>query len=90
MNPLHLLWIAPLSAILGFAACAVSFASKEGVDNQKHGHWVMVNHSEVEPVADYACSVCSGLLIDVIDDFKHELNPYCPMCGAKMDGDKYG
>ena len=29
MNVLHLIWIIPLSVLLGFAACAISAASKE-------------------------------------------------------------
>lgn len=66
---------------------------KEGYEAGKkdavvHGYWEMISHSEVEPVADYACSVCSGILIDVIDDDRHELNAYCPMCGAKMDAER--
>ena len=59
-----------------------------GVTIQKHGKWEMISHSEVDQCADYACSVCSGVLIDVIDDPEHELNAYCPMCGAKMDGER--
>ena len=60
-----------------------------GVTIQQHGHWEMINHSDVEPVADYACSVCSGILIDVIDDPVHDLQAYCPMCGAKMEKTEY-
>ena len=29
MNPLHLLWIVPLSALIGFSACAIFVASKD-------------------------------------------------------------
>ena len=29
INALHLLWIVPLSAMIGFSACAIFVASKE-------------------------------------------------------------
>ena len=70
----------------GFVEKIADHLIANGVTIQKHGKWEMISHSEVEPVADYACSVCSGILIDVIDDTQHELQAYCPMCGARMNG----
>lgn len=57
-------------------------------DAVKHGTWTMITHSEYSEVADYECSVCGVILVDVPDDPKRELNPYCPMCGARMDGER--
>lgn len=55
-------------------------------DAVKRGTWRMISHSEYSEVADYECSVCGGILVDVPDDPERELNTYCPMCGAKNGG----
>lgn len=34
MNAIHLLWIVPLSATLGYAACAILSTAKEVGDNE--------------------------------------------------------
>lgn len=53
-------------------------------DAVKRGEWKLISHSKTEPVADYQCSRCGGILENVPDDTRHKLSDYCPMCGAKM------
>jgi hypothetical protein len=51
-----------------------------------HGEWLHNPKREY----DYICSVCRG---DAPEDRMRNnaiLTPYCPHCGAKMDGGKHG
>jgi hypothetical protein len=51
-----------------------------------HGEWVVNPKREY----DYICSVCGG---DAHEDRWRNnaiLTPYCPNCGAKMDGGGHG
>lgn len=56
----------------------------------QHGYWYNINHYQ-----DYAfatCSICkeSGILRTKRDSWGiwYIRSPYCPNCGAKMDGGK--
>lgn len=42
-----------------------------------HGVWVCVN--KINPISGYMCSKCGHIV-------GFDLTPYCPNCGAKMDG----
>lgn len=42
-----------------------------------HGLWVCVN--KIDPISGYRCSKCRRIV-------GFDLTPYCPGCGAKMDG----
>ena len=42
-----------------------------------HGVWVCVN--KIDPISGYRCSKCRRMA-------GFDLTPYCPNCGAKMDG----
>ena len=42
-----------------------------------HGRWVCVN--KIDPISGYRCSKCRRIV-------GFDLTPYCPNCGAKMDG----
>ena len=42
-----------------------------------HGRWVCVN--KIDPISGYRCSKCRRRV-------GFDLTPYCPNCGAKMDG----
>ena len=42
-----------------------------------HGVWVRVH--KIDPISGYRCSKCRRIV-------GFELTPYCPNCGAKMDG----
>lgn len=42
-----------------------------------HGLWVCVN--KIDPISGYRCSKCRRIV-------GFDLTPYCPNCGAKMDG----
>lgn len=44
-----------------------------------HGLWVCVN--KIDPISGYRCSKCRRIV-------GFDLTPYCPGCGAKMDGGK--
>ena len=62
----------PIGEITGAAETAST------TDAVKHGHWIG------KPIAGYCtvrCSVCGEVLLANDGRF-----PYCPWCGAKMDG----
>lgn len=42
-----------------------------------HGVWVCVN--KIDPISGYRCSKCRRRV-------GFDITPYCPNCGAKMDG----
>ena len=42
-----------------------------------HGLWAPVN--KIDPISGYRCSKCRCIV-------GFDLTPYCPGCGAKMDG----
>lgn len=42
-----------------------------------HGVWAPVN--KIDPISGYRCSKCRYIV-------GFDLTPYCPNCGAKMDG----
>lgn len=42
-----------------------------------HGRWVCVH--KIDPISGYRCSKCRRIV-------GFDLTPYCPNCGAKMDG----
>ena len=57
---------------------------KDGLEAvHKHCGWKMISHSETEPVADYQCTNCGGILEDVPDFAKDKLPNFCPVCGAQ-------
>lgn len=49
-----------------------------------HGKWVLGDHH-------VRCSVCNTRALINYDetDYFNELSPYCPWCGAKMEGGKH-
>ena len=51
-----------------------------------HGRWVKCKDWDY----DYKCSVCEGYAGEDVDGDHYKLTPYCPNCGAKMDGDGNG
>jgi hypothetical protein len=42
-----------------------------------HGVWACVN--KIDPISGYRCSKCRRIV-------GFDLTPYCPNCGARMDG----
>lgn len=42
-----------------------------------HGVWACVN--KIDPISGYRCSKCRRIV-------GFDITPYCPNCGAKMDG----
>ena len=49
----------------------------------KLGEWKKIS-SRDDGTADYECSACHGIIIDVPNDDERPLVSYCPMCGARM------
>lgn len=45
--------------------------------NVQEGVWACVN--KIDPISGYRCSKCRHIV-------GFDLTPYCPNCGAKMDG----
>ena len=45
----------------------------------KEVHWVWVCVNKIDPISGYRCSKCRRRV-------GFDLTPYCPNCGAKMDG----
>lgn len=52
-------------------------AVEAGYVKQKEGEWV----EKGDTFYVFACSACGGTV-----DFKFQMTPYCPNCGAKMKG----
>lgn len=53
----------------------------------RHGRWVPVDCEH--PCDEWDCTACGGrrtFLIEMDADDMEECYPYCPNCGAKMDG----
>lgn len=61
------------------ADCCV--AENEGAavsdGEEEHGVWVRVH--KTDPISGYRCSKCRRMV-------GFDLTPYCPNCGARMDG----
>ena len=49
----------------------------------RHGYWRPILHKDGK--TDYECSCCLGIIMDVPDDYEHDLCAWCSMCGAKMN-----
>ena len=49
----------------------------------KRGEWKKISNRD-DGTADYECSACHGIIIDVPNDDERPLVSYCPMCGASM------
>lgn len=54
------------------------------VEPVKHGHWIREYLSY--GVSCYICSVCKSRNLGE-DEIYFEHNKFCPVCGAKMDGE---
>ena len=37
---------------------------------------------------NYTCTVCGGMISAIRKETTEHLYPYCPFCGAKMDGER--
>lgn len=57
--------------------CEVDAQTAADVAQVVHGVWVCVN--KIDPISGYRCSKCRRRV-------GFDLTPYCPNCGAKMDG----
>ncbi len=68
----------------GKEKCPVYKAPTADVAEVKHGYWIDKPSGRYLHVASW-CSVCGNKSgIDGIKNNRHK--PYCPNCGAKMDG----
>ena len=76
----------PNSFLMGLLASATEIAQMPTVDAVEvvHGRWVTEPWEVVK-----RCSVC-GKLPNAIPGSRNEpcYSPYCPNCGAKMDGER--
>ena len=73
------------SGVADIAMCEVDRLPAADVAPVVHGEWIHNPKREY----DYICSVCRG---DAPEDRMRNnaiLTPYCPHCGAKMDGGKH-
>lgn len=56
----------------------------------RHGRWVPVDGKH--PCDEWDCTACGErrtFLVEMDADDMEECYPYCPNCGAKMDGDSH-
>ena len=58
-------------------SCPIWKAPAADVAPVVHGVWGRVN--KIDPISGYRCSKCRRIV-------GFDLTPYCPNCGAKMDG----
>lgn len=63
--------------LLEYVICEVDAQTAADVSPVVHGVWVCVN--KIDPISGYRCSKCRRRV-------GFDLTPYCPNCGAKMDG----
>ena len=59
------------------ALCCLEQLPAADVAPVVHGVWACVN--KIDPISGYRCSKCRRIV-------GFDLTPYCPNCGAKMDG----
>lgn len=62
---------------LDIAAGLLRVAPAADVAPVVHTRWACVN--KIDPISGYRCSKCRRIV-------GFDLTPYCPNCGAKMDG----
>lgn len=60
----------------------------EALQEQKKGKWRLLHQGK--DTSDYECTNCLGILMDVPNDDEHELQKYCSMFGALMEGEEDG
>lgn len=63
-----------------------SFKNKADVVEVKHGYWELKPSGHYSHVGSF-CSVC-GKKSGIGGNRENQLKPYCPNCGAKMDGER--
>jgi hypothetical protein len=59
------------------------FLIANGVAVQRHGKWICISEPDENDNVQCKCSVCEAGDLHA----KNTVVPYCPHCGAKMDGD---
>ena len=60
----------------------------EALENQKTGHWITWKEAGNEILSEtrFECSVCHDAAQTLCNGLDL-LSPYCPNCGAKMEGE---
>ena len=71
-------------AIKQLESYGVGFGEQADVVKVKHGYWEFKPSGHYSHVGSF-CSVC-GKKSGIGGIRENQLNPYCPNCGAKMDG----
>ena len=61
---------------------SIENAPTADVSEVKHGEWLF------DDGMDRYCSECGNMAMTTILEYKQILTPYCPYCGAKMDGER--
>lgn len=72
------------SYLQGRCVGALLFAPAADVVELKHGKWYR-HDKKIHGDTCYHCSVCEKMALTDCG-MVWELTPYCPFCGAKMDG----
>ena len=68
---------------------AIKEAPTADVVEVRHGEWVEDERTYCGAGrCNYKCTVCGKLISAVRRDTTEHLYPYCPNCGAKMDGER--
>lgn len=73
-----------------FLNCVIEYMENEStptadVQEVKRGYWKFNQHSKV--VASFRCSECQTCFYNFGNSKILSPTPYCPSCGARMDGD---
>ena len=58
-------------------------------DAVKHGRWELDSETEISKYV-YCTNCCQGFAFRKVAELQLDEMPYCPNCGAKMDGDRNG
>lgn len=56
------------------------------MENNKNGHWVMRTSFDVTYAACSECGREALGTVDINDNFKQVLTPFCPYCGLPLNG----
>lgn len=76
-------------AICGFGQYLIDIQPAADVRPERHGYYEKSHVSTETGYTTYKCSICGFSIRNNLPRQVHNspTNRYCPMCGAKMDGD---
>ena len=80
----------PISLVLQSVVNEIKKFPSEDVQPVKHGRWIQDEHTYSGCwTYNYVCSACGEIGGSWLRNIRRDqMFPYCPFCGAKMDGEE--